>query len=132
MLPRYRISLRCVQHIFTIIELNRWVEGRPGEAPEIAGTDFIIARDGRIAAVYLLFRQIEVSWAVVFFTKEFGHESGFRLMERGAQITFLGTIGIVVGSLLGVRSSYSVYSVKDSPENGSRRISELGSLVSTP
>ena len=31
----------------------RWVEGRPGEAPAIAGTDFIIARDGRIAAVYL-------------------------------------------------------------------------------
>jgi hypothetical protein len=30
-----------------------WVSGRPGEAPEYAGTDFIIARDGRIAAVYL-------------------------------------------------------------------------------
>jgi hypothetical protein len=27
----------------------------PGEAPEYAGTDFIIARDGRIAAVYLFF-----------------------------------------------------------------------------
>ena len=26
----------------------RWVEGRPGEAPAFAGTDFIIARDGRI------------------------------------------------------------------------------------
>jgi len=33
----------------------KWVEGRPGEAPTIAGTDFIIARDGRIAAVYLFF-----------------------------------------------------------------------------
>src|SRR5881394_983297 len=32
-----------------------WVSGRPGEAPEYAGTDFIIARDGRIAAVYLFF-----------------------------------------------------------------------------
>src|SRR5260370_12463792 len=31
----------------------RWVSGRPGEAPAYAGTDFIIARDGRIAAVYL-------------------------------------------------------------------------------
>jgi hypothetical protein len=31
----------------------RWVEGRPGEAPATAGTDFIIAQDGRIAAVYL-------------------------------------------------------------------------------
>jgi hypothetical protein len=29
----------------------QWVEGRPGEAPAYAGTDFIIARDGRIAAV---------------------------------------------------------------------------------
>ncbi len=33
----------------------QWVEGRPGEAPAHAGTDFIIARDGRIAAVYLFF-----------------------------------------------------------------------------
>ena len=35
----------------------QWVEGRPGEAPAHAGTDFIIARDGRIATVYLFFRQ---------------------------------------------------------------------------
>ena len=33
----------------------RWVAGRPGEAPAYAGTDFIIVRDGRIAAVYLFF-----------------------------------------------------------------------------
>ena len=33
----------------------QWVSGRPGEAPAYAGTDFIIARDGRIAAVYLFF-----------------------------------------------------------------------------
>jgi hypothetical protein len=37
----------------------RWVEGRPGEAPQIAGTDFIIARDGRIAAVYLFFDKLK-------------------------------------------------------------------------
>ena len=29
------------------------VSGRPGEAPAYAGTDFIIARNGLIAAVYL-------------------------------------------------------------------------------
>jgi len=29
------------------------VSGRPGKAPAYAGTDFIIARDGRIAALYL-------------------------------------------------------------------------------
>ena len=29
----------------------QWVSGRPGEPPAYAGTDFIIARDGRIGAV---------------------------------------------------------------------------------
>ena len=32
-----------------------WVSGPPGEAPAYAGTDFIIVRDGRIAALYLFF-----------------------------------------------------------------------------
>jgi SnoaL-like protein len=36
----------------------RWVEGVPGKAPAIAGTDFIIARDGRIAALYLFFDKL--------------------------------------------------------------------------
>ncbi len=36
----------------------QWVEGRPGEAPSHAGTDFIIARDGRIASVYLFFDKL--------------------------------------------------------------------------
>jgi hypothetical protein len=36
----------------------KWVEGRQGETPAIAGTDFIIARDGRIAAVYLFFDKL--------------------------------------------------------------------------
>jgi hypothetical protein len=36
----------------------RWVSGRPGEASEYAGTDFIVARDGRIAAVYLFFDKL--------------------------------------------------------------------------
>jgi hypothetical protein len=31
----------------------RWVSGRPGEAPAYAGTDFVIARDGWITALYL-------------------------------------------------------------------------------
>ena len=38
----------------------RWVSGRPGEAPAYAGTDFIIARDGKIAAVYLFFDKLPV------------------------------------------------------------------------
>ena len=36
----------------------QWVEGRPGEAPANAGTDFIIAQDGRIAALYLFFDKL--------------------------------------------------------------------------
>ena len=36
----------------------RWVSGRPGEAPAYAGTDFIIARDGRVAAIYLFFDKL--------------------------------------------------------------------------
>ena len=36
----------------------QWVAGRPDEAPAYAGTDFIIARDGRIAALYLFFDKL--------------------------------------------------------------------------
>jgi SnoaL-like domain len=36
----------------------QWVSSRPGEAPAYAGTDFIIARDGRIAALYLFFDKL--------------------------------------------------------------------------
>jgi SnoaL-like domain len=36
----------------------QWIEGRAGEGPAQAGTDFIIARDGRIAAVYLFFDKL--------------------------------------------------------------------------
>jgi len=35
-----------------------WVSGIPGEAPAYAGTDFVIARNGRIAAVYLFFDKL--------------------------------------------------------------------------
>jgi SnoaL-like protein len=36
----------------------RWVEGGPGKSPAVAGTDFIIARDGKIASVYLFFDKL--------------------------------------------------------------------------
>jgi hypothetical protein len=36
----------------------RWVSGVPGKAPEYAGSDFIIAREGKIAAVYLFFDEL--------------------------------------------------------------------------
>ena len=36
----------------------RWVEGRPGDAPAYAGTDFIIVRDRRITTVFLFFDKL--------------------------------------------------------------------------
>ena len=36
----------------------KWVSGRAGDAPAYAGTDFIITRDGRIAALYLFFDKL--------------------------------------------------------------------------
>jgi len=36
----------------------QWVEGRPGETPAHAGTDFIVTRDGLIAAIYLFFDKL--------------------------------------------------------------------------
>nr|MEA2799524.1 hypothetical protein [Phenylobacterium sp.] len=33
----------------------QWVSGRPGAPPAYAGMDFILVRDGRIAAIYLFF-----------------------------------------------------------------------------
>jgi hypothetical protein len=36
----------------------QWVSGRLGEAPAYAGTDFLIARDGRIATLYLFFDKL--------------------------------------------------------------------------
>jgi hypothetical protein len=34
------------------------VSGRPDEPPAYAGTDFIVARDGRIAAINLFFDKL--------------------------------------------------------------------------
>ncbi len=36
----------------------KWVEGPPGEAPVVAGTDFIVSSDRRIAAIYLFFDKL--------------------------------------------------------------------------
>jgi hypothetical protein len=36
----------------------QWVSGVPGKPPVYAGTDFIVARDGKIAAIYLFFDKL--------------------------------------------------------------------------
>jgi len=43
----------------------KWVSGRLGEAPAYAGTDFIIARDGRIAAIYLFFDKLPDTYNIL-------------------------------------------------------------------
>jgi SnoaL-like domain len=53
-----------------------WISGRPGEPPAYAGTDFIIARDGRIAALYLFFDK--------FFDKR---ERDFAFSGESAKVT---------------------------------------------
>ena len=55
---------------------NQWVSGRPGEAPAYAGTDFIIARDGRIAALYLFFRQGRLTCASGLISMASGRTAG--------------------------------------------------------
>ena len=37
----------------------RWVSGAPGQPPAYAGTDFIVARDGKIASVFLFFDELK-------------------------------------------------------------------------
>ena len=36
----------------------RWVSGSPGKSPAYAGTDFIVARDGKIVTLYLFFDEL--------------------------------------------------------------------------
>jgi len=36
----------------------RWVSGMPGKPPEYAGTDFVVVRDGKIAALYMFFDEL--------------------------------------------------------------------------
>jgi SnoaL-like domain len=36
----------------------RWVSGTPGKPPEYAGTDFVVAHDGKIAALYMFLDEL--------------------------------------------------------------------------
>ena len=56
--PDFRYQLLTEPEELANSARGRWVSGRPGEIPEYAGTDFIIARDGRIAAIYLFFDKL--------------------------------------------------------------------------
>ncbi len=49
----FNISRSLSRRNWAMAGTVRWVSGTPGQAPAYGGTDFLIARDGRIAALYL-------------------------------------------------------------------------------
>jgi hypothetical protein len=56
--PDFRYQLIAEPEELGNAARGKWVSGRPGEAPAYAGTDFIIAQDGRITAIYLFFDKL--------------------------------------------------------------------------
>jgi hypothetical protein len=56
--PDFRYQLLAPPEVVGDAGRGRWVEGSPGKPPAVAGTDFIVARDGEIAAVYLFFDEL--------------------------------------------------------------------------
>jgi SnoaL-like protein len=56
--PDFRYQPLSSPEVMGDVGRVRWVEGSPGKPPAVAGTDFIIARDGRIAAVCLFFDEL--------------------------------------------------------------------------
>ena len=56
--PDFRYQLIAEPQELGNAGMVKWVSGSPGEVPAYSGTDFIIARDGRIAALYLFFDKL--------------------------------------------------------------------------
>ena len=56
--PDFRYQPLSAPEVMGDVGRVRWVSGSPAKPPAYAGTDFIIARDGRIAAVYLFFDEL--------------------------------------------------------------------------
>ena len=56
--PDFRYQPRSPPEVMGDVGRVRWVEGSLGKPPAVAGTDFIIVRDGKIAAVYLFFDEL--------------------------------------------------------------------------
>ena len=56
--PDFQYQLLSAPEVVGDAGRVRWVEGSPGKPLAVAGTDFIISRDGKIAAVYLFFDEL--------------------------------------------------------------------------
>jgi hypothetical protein len=78
----------------------RWVEGRPGEAPAYAGTDFIIARDGRIAAFISFSTSYPEMDSRAATTSHLSWETGIELPTLRDPLKDGGREGIITPGLL--------------------------------
>jgi hypothetical protein len=56
--PDFRYQPLSPPEVLGDVGRVRWVSGTPGKTPAYAGTDFIVVRDGRIAAVFLFFDEL--------------------------------------------------------------------------
>jgi SnoaL-like domain len=53
--PDFRYQVTAAPQEYCDAGMVPWVSGRPGEVPDYSGRDFVIARDGRIVALYMFF-----------------------------------------------------------------------------
>jgi SnoaL-like domain len=56
--PDFRYQPTTEPEVLGDVGRVQWVSGRPDETPAYAGTDFIVAREGRIVALYLFFDKL--------------------------------------------------------------------------
>ncbi len=53
--PDFRYQVTAAPQEYCDAGMVPWISGRPGEVPAYSGRDFVIARDGRIVALYMFF-----------------------------------------------------------------------------
>ena len=56
--PDFRYQVTAAPQEYCDAGMVPWISGRPGEVPAYSGRDFLIARDGRIAALYMFFYKL--------------------------------------------------------------------------
>jgi hypothetical protein len=55
--PDFRYQMTAAPQEYCDAGMVPWISGRPGEVPAYSGRDFVIARDGRIVALYMFFEK---------------------------------------------------------------------------
>ena len=56
--PDFRYQVTAAPQEYCDAGMVPWISGRPGEVPAYSGRDFLIARDGRIVALYMFFDKL--------------------------------------------------------------------------